>query len=126
MSQKTTLSPITLHHGNEVLQELRLSGLFTQSVELTQDEGYRIDLGCGFIVTIYESGDVYGEVDIEPGYEHVISMLFKISKALKNRSVYWSFPDNGLHRLTPAIASHYQENSIEWEDDIDYGALVDE
>lgn len=109
------LSPITLHYGNQVVQALSNADQNIERISMTSDEGYQIQVGTGISITVYESADVYIELivkDLAPIFDY--SALAKMSHALADFTVYWSFPQGHFTSEMKPIMDKYAETSMFW------------
>jgi hypothetical protein len=109
------LSPITLHYGNQVVQALSNADQSIERISMTSDEGYQIQVGTGISITVYESADVYIELivkDLAPIFDY--PALAKMSHALANFTVYWSFPQGHFTSEMKPIMDKYAEASMFW------------
>jgi hypothetical protein len=112
------LSPITLHHGNEVLNKLRSTDHLIHGLTITQDSGFEIQVSDWLIVTVYQSSDVYIEVNSDFLYTVSRTMeLIKLSEALKEHTVYWSITDNTLGSALMLVARQYSE-CVDYEEQL--------
>lgn len=114
------LSPITLHYGNEVLNKLRSTDHLIYGLTITPDSGFEIQVSDWLIVTVYQSSDVYVEVNSDFLYTVSRTMeLIKLSEALKGHTVYWSITEDTLGGALMLVATQYSEC-------VDYKAQLNE